>query len=169
VSLNLQHAAACAGRFPDRPQPNAHASLNDGEFPTLGNGRPRAFNPPGVRPPPRGGNGTGMQNGGYPNRGPSVAPPSHGGASVNGGAPASADRAHASAAPPLGTASEQEADEAAQLAAALAASKLDQGPDCQPPASVASAAPSGAPFAAGSAQHLRFFTPATSLPVDACS
>ena len=135
MTLNaLQYAAECAGRFPGRPQPNAHASLNDGEFPTLGNGRPRAFNPPGVRPPQRGGSGTGMQNGGAPNHGPSVAPPLYGGASANGGAPASAPAPN----------SDQEADEAAQLAAALAASKLNQGPNDRPPASVAPTARSGA-------------------------
>ena len=85
---------------------------------------------------------------GAPARGPSFAPPSNGGgASANGGAPAGfADQAHASIAPPLGPTSQQEDDEAAQLAAALAASKLDLGPDGRPAASVAPTAPSGTPL-----------------------
>ena len=99
---------------------------------------------------------------GAPHRSPNVAAQSHG-----VGAPAGACGTQASAASPATTGFD-EADEAAQLAAALAASKLDQGPARRPPASVAPTAPSGGPSLPNSPQCLKEVESATLLSADVC-
>ena len=129
---------SCADRFPGQSHPNEGPYSNDGWFPPLGGvggGGPEYGAPP--KPPAH--DGMEAQNGAL-RRGPHVAMPSDGSGTRDAG------RAPGPAHPPV-TNGYGQANEEAQLAAALAASRIEEGSLRQFQAGTAQSASSGGQWA----------------------